>query len=180
VSAGWSAAAACRGQDPDLFHPDDDAGVARAKAVCRRCPVADACLQDALANGIQAGILGGLTEIERASLQRATRRHRLTAQAVMARAADFRQPQPPKPRTLQEHAARHTVRIFGGHLDWAGPKRPWVAGKSWTPLQLVFAADRGREPEGRVKAGCSRVGCVKPSHITDEAERRHAAAPIAA
>ncbi len=180
MSPGWSAAAACRREDPDLFHPDDTAGVERAKNVCRRCPVADACLQDALAANIQAGILGGLTAQERASLQRAARRHRLTTQAVMARAAEARQPRQSKPRTLQEHAARHTVRIFGGHLDWTGPKRPWVAGKSWTPLQLMFAADRGREPEGRIKAGCSHTGCVKPSHITDEAERRHTAVAIAA
>jgi hypothetical protein len=131
-----------------------------------------------LSANIQAGILGGLTEQERASLQRAARRHRLTTREVMARAAEARRQ--PKPRTLQEHAARHTVRIFGGHLDWTGPKRPWIARKSWTPLQLMFAANRGREPEGRITAGCSHTGCVKPSHITDEAERRHAAARIAA
>lgn len=178
MSQAWGDAAACRSEDPDLFHPDDPEGVERAKAVCRRCPIADACLQHALDNRIDDGVLGGLTGPERVSLRRATIRHQLSREAVMARAAQARQamPEAPRPRTVQEHVARHTVRIFGGHVEWAGPKRPWINGKSYTPSQVVFIADRGRQPEGHVVASCAHGGCIKPSHITDGAERRQAAA----
>ncbi|MGH8887650.1 MAG: WhiB family transcriptional regulator [Egibacteraceae bacterium] len=44
----------------------------QAKAVCARCPVADACLDWALATGQQDGVWGCRTEDER----RALRRHR--------------------------------------------------------------------------------------------------------
>lgn len=179
MSYSWSDAA-CGSEDPDLFHLDDAEGIERAKAVCRRCPAVDACLRDALSSRIEEGILGGLTGLERASLRRAVSRQRLSAEAVAARAAQARQPSPTKPRTIREHVERHAVRIFGGHLGWGGPKRPWIGGKSWTPLQLMFAADRGRQPEGRVVADCAHSGCVKPSHITDEPERREAVARAAA
>lgn len=177
MSPAGSDTAACRSEDPDLFHPDDAAGVERAKAVCRRCPIADACLQHALDNRVDDGVQGGLTGAERVSLRRATIRHQLSHEVVMTRAAQAREatPEGPKPRTVQEHAARHTVRIFGGHIEWAGPKRPWIDGRSYTPLQVVFIADRGRQPEGHVVANCAHVGCIKPSHITDAAERREAA-----
>ena len=179
MSPTWSDAAACRDADPDLFDADESTG--RAKAVCRGCPVADDCLRYALDHRIDEGVLGGLTGQERVSLRRAMVRRRLTAAEVAARVEEARNPQQaaPRPRTIQEHAARHTVRIFGGHLEWVGPKRPWIDGRSYTPLQVLFVADRGRQPEGRVVAGCAHTGCVKPSHITDEAERRFAAARFA-
>lgn len=177
---GQLEAAACRTEDPDLFHPDGSTGpwlrvIEQAKAVCRRCPVADACLQDALASRGQEGIRGGLTEAERVSLRRAIVRHRLTAEAVAVRVAKLRSSSPaPKPRTLSEYADRHTVRIFGGHLGWNGPKRPWFEGRSYTPGQVLFAVDRGRPPEGHVVANCAHRGCIKPSHIADDIERRAA------
>jgi WhiB family redox-sensing transcriptional regulator len=173
VSESWRSAAACLNEDPDLFQPDNPTSQAieEAKSVCRRCPSVDACLRYALAHNIQEGILGGLTAGERQSLRRAAARHRLTADAVIARAGQAREPRSPRPTTIRDHIARHTVRIFGGHLEWVGPKRPWIAGKSYTPAQLVFVADRGREPKGRVMAGCIHVGCIKPSHLTDGLER---------
>jgi WhiB family redox-sensing transcriptional regulator len=68
----WRDRAACRDSDPELFFPDDEndvksarAKVKSAKLLCRGCPVNAACLSWALASGEQAGIWGGLTEVER-------------------------------------------------------------------------------------------------------------------
>lgn len=182
MTAIWSDAAACRSEDPALFHPDGSTGcwlrvIERAKAVCRRCPVADACLNDALASRDPDSIRGGLTEAERASLRRAIVRRGLSADAVAARVTEARNTVlQPRPSTVREYADRYAVRVFGGHLGWNGPRWPQVDGKPYTPGQLLFAADRGRQPEGRVVASCAYRGCIKPSHVTDGAERREAAA----
>jgi WhiB family transcriptional regulator, redox-sensing transcriptional regulator len=71
----WRDEAACRGADPELFFPDGDIGSARARAktaklICRGCPVSATCLNWALASGQEAGIWGGLTEVERLRLHR--------------------------------------------------------------------------------------------------------------
>jgi WhiB family redox-sensing transcriptional regulator len=61
--------AACAGEDPDLFFPDDPQATedtAHAKAVCARCPVRDECLKWAIENRQTHGIWGGLDENERA------------------------------------------------------------------------------------------------------------------
>ncbi|ANN16286.1 transcriptional regulator [Amycolatopsis orientalis] len=68
--AGDLTEAACRGEDPELFFPVTETGpgarqVARAKAVCARCPVTSACLAFALDNGLAHGVFGGLTDSER-------------------------------------------------------------------------------------------------------------------
>jgi WhiB family redox-sensing transcriptional regulator len=75
----WRARAACRDTDPELFFPAaapgtpaHDRQAAPAKKVCRRCPVRDACLTEAL-RSIPHGIAGGLTEHEREQLLRAGR-----------------------------------------------------------------------------------------------------------
>jgi WhiB family redox-sensing transcriptional regulator len=79
----WRWQAACHPLDPELFFPDRAAyrtdEVARAKAVCRRCPVREACLRTALDRREKAGIWGGLTPEERTRLQRSERRARTTA-----------------------------------------------------------------------------------------------------
>ena len=76
---GWLEQAACSDEDPELFFPISAKGAglaqaAEAKAVCAGCPVRDACLDYALATDQRAGIWGGLTEEERHSLRRITRR----------------------------------------------------------------------------------------------------------
>ncbi|MFG3429579.1 WhiB family transcriptional regulator [Streptomyces californicus] len=73
--------ALCREEDPDLFFPIGSTGPAllqieEAKAVCRRCPVMDQCLQWALENRQDSGVWGGLNEDERRSLKRRTARSR--------------------------------------------------------------------------------------------------------
>ncbi|CAK7288474.1 WhiB family transcriptional regulator [Streptomyces misionensis] len=73
--------AACVDEDPDLFFPVGDSGPAliqedEAKAVCRRCPLIESCLQGALERGEAAGVWGGLSERERRSLKRRAARNR--------------------------------------------------------------------------------------------------------
>ncbi len=76
----WQDSAACAGMDddrPNLFFPVGTSGpardqIAKAKAVCRPCPVRVACLRWSEESGAEFGIFGGLTEMERRAL-RATR-----------------------------------------------------------------------------------------------------------
>jgi len=70
----WRHRAACRGEDPELFFPIGTSGpallqVEQAKAVCRRCTVAEQCLAEALRRR-EYGIWGGTTEAERGELIR--------------------------------------------------------------------------------------------------------------
>lgn len=66
----WHLDAACRGLDPDLFHPRvNETHVARqAKDVCATCEVSDDCLRYALDLDITAGVWGGLSVEERQKL----------------------------------------------------------------------------------------------------------------
>jgi WhiB family redox-sensing transcriptional regulator len=71
----WRDHAACRHEDPDLFFPIGNTGPAlvqheQAKAVCRRCPVREPCLQWALDTAQTLGIWGGTSENERRALRR--------------------------------------------------------------------------------------------------------------
>jgi WhiB family transcriptional regulator, redox-sensing transcriptional regulator len=66
----WWREAACREADPELFFPVAAYGpgiieIARAKAVCERCPVRGSCLRYALETRQAHGVWGGLTEGER-------------------------------------------------------------------------------------------------------------------
>ncbi|GAA1031610.1 MULTISPECIES: WhiB family transcriptional regulator [Amycolatopsis] len=75
TATSWLARAACQDEDPELFFPISDMGpgaqqVAKAKAVCARCPVRAECLSYALDNGLGNGIFGGTTELERRKLVR--------------------------------------------------------------------------------------------------------------
>lgn len=74
ADTNWRARAACKGVDPELFFPEttDEAldeplvrqQVEAAKAVCRRCPVREQCLDEALER-LPHGVAGGMTEHER-------------------------------------------------------------------------------------------------------------------
>jgi WhiB family transcriptional regulator, redox-sensing transcriptional regulator len=71
----WQLDAACRGMDSSLFfHPPNERDAARenraarAKAICRGCPVVDECLDHALQVREPYGVWGGRTEDERARL----------------------------------------------------------------------------------------------------------------
>lgn len=68
----WVADAACRGLDSRLFFPERGEPTAPAKAICRECPVAEACLEYATHHGERDGIWAGTTGKER----RVSRSHR--------------------------------------------------------------------------------------------------------
>lgn len=169
----WRDDSLCRNEDPELFFPKGYEGpwqliIEQAKAVCRRCPVVDACLQFALTEGIPSGIFGGLTETERVGLRRSARRNQLPAETLAEKAAEVRQPQ--KKRTLRSVYDDHTVRLHDGHLAWTGPSQLYVGGRRYTPLRVAFIVGRGYEPNGPVTAECGR-DCVLPEHLADMTER---------
>ena len=65
----------CTNEDPELFFPDSEIPehqpqIARAKAVCRKCPTETRinCLEFALETGDKFAILGGTTPSERNSI----------------------------------------------------------------------------------------------------------------
>ena len=79
---GWRDQAACRHTDANLFFPAGSTGMAidqidAAKAVCRACPVQDACLRFAFVTNQEAGIWGGKDEDERRKLRKTWRANRL-------------------------------------------------------------------------------------------------------
>jgi WhiB family redox-sensing transcriptional regulator len=84
----WQHRAACMGEDPELFFPVGTTGPAleqieTAKQVCRRCEVVDVCLDWALRSGQDAGIWGGLDELERRTLRRSEQRARSSRDQVV-------------------------------------------------------------------------------------------------
>lgn len=180
-AADWRDTAACRTEDRELFFPKgadkrwQDA-IEQAKAVCRRCPSVEACLQFALTNGIDSGIFGGLTELERAGLRRSTKRHNLPPEKVAARAEQARTPQ--KPRTLQTIFDDNTTRLHNGHVVWTGPKKVHLGGQIYTPKQVAFITDRGHHPDGQVTSDCGVTSCVLPLHLIDVGERTRCSASV--
>jgi len=77
----WQMRGACRGMDSAFFfHPEGERGPARAhrearaKEVCRRCPVLEQCRRHALSAHEPYGVWGGLSESERDEILRGRRR----------------------------------------------------------------------------------------------------------
>jgi WhiB family transcriptional regulator, redox-sensing transcriptional regulator len=69
-STDFFADAACNGADTSVFFPVSDTFAGEAKAICATCPVAEACLEYAIATRQSDGVWGGLTGIERHRLVR--------------------------------------------------------------------------------------------------------------
>lgn len=73
----WQLQGACRGLDSAFFfHPEGERGPARAerearaKTVCRACPVIEQCRRHALSVQEPYGVWGGLSESERQDMTR--------------------------------------------------------------------------------------------------------------
>jgi len=69
----WREAAACLTESEQVsFFPDkeDLLGIAKAKAICASCPVADDCLTWAIETNQTEGIWGGHTPKERRAIRR--------------------------------------------------------------------------------------------------------------
>lgn len=73
VDTAWMDRAACRGCDPNLWFPERGEDTSLAKAVCASCPVAERCLDYALALGEKNGIWGGVAERQRRRMRRENR-----------------------------------------------------------------------------------------------------------
>jgi WhiB family transcriptional regulator, redox-sensing transcriptional regulator len=69
-STDFFAEAACQGADTAVFFPVSDTFAGEAKAICATCPVAEACLEYAIATRQGDGVWGGLTAVERHRLLR--------------------------------------------------------------------------------------------------------------
>jgi WhiB family redox-sensing transcriptional regulator len=62
----WRLIAACRGMDPDVFHPPDERhDTSRARATCKKCPVWSDCLDYAIGANELLGIWGGMNRRQR-------------------------------------------------------------------------------------------------------------------
>jgi WhiB family redox-sensing transcriptional regulator len=73
----WMAEGKCRDMPPSTFFPSDGLGVQAAQRICGECPVAEACLEYALANRIDHGVWGGRSERERRRILRSRRAKRV-------------------------------------------------------------------------------------------------------
>ena len=62
--------ASCKGVDTVVFFPVSDTFAGEAKAICAECPVAEKCLDYAIATHQSDGVWGGLTAVERHRLVR--------------------------------------------------------------------------------------------------------------
>jgi WhiB family redox-sensing transcriptional regulator len=69
----WRLKAKCFGIDPDLFFPEDGAGVELAQDFCADCPVKEPCLNYAIKKNIDHGVWGGESERGRRRIKRQRR-----------------------------------------------------------------------------------------------------------
>jgi hypothetical protein len=162
----WRHAAVCRQEDPELFFPTGETGpwvaqIDEAKAVCRRCPVIESCLQWAMDTREDSGVWGGLTDKERTNLRR---RRKLRAdnpatgpRVLMATFA-----------VAREAYDALTVAV-DGHIEWTGGNEVKVDGVRRSANQVAWRATRDAAPVGQVLVDCDHPGCVE--HLTDQAIR---------
>ncbi|MEU7416752.1 hypothetical protein [Streptomyces antibioticus] len=79
----------------------------------------------------------------------------------------------------------HTRLVEGGHVEWTGQRREGAPVLTWQnrshqARRIAFRMGHGREPEGRVKAGCNFPDCVAPDHMEDARLRALYAAVLGA
>lgn len=82
LAAEWVTRRRCADVDPNVFFPNDGAGVIVAQKVCAECPVQDPCREYALANNITHGVWGGTSERQRRRILRDRRRASRAARAA--------------------------------------------------------------------------------------------------
>ena len=74
--------AACRGKDPDIFHPHDSSDDEEALDICNRCSVRVDCLIKAIVEKEDNGIWGATGAKERVRLRSAVRLGKITIQTI--------------------------------------------------------------------------------------------------
>lgn len=167
-TSDWLAFAPCKA-DPDLMFATH--AIEEAKAVCRRCPAIERCLQWALETGEEFGVWGGLSEDERRT------KRRTAARPVSI--DDYAGTRPERrPVTSWQEAWELYARPDGEHILWTGPKVINVNSQQATANRISFYLDRERWPEGDTKRTCATRGCVKPTHLDDRVEREQAAPTV--
>lgn len=80
MNTEWMADGTCRQYPAGVFFPRDGLGVIKAQKICATCPVADQCLEYALANHVDHGVWGGKSERERRRIARLRRRAPLSTE----------------------------------------------------------------------------------------------------
>jgi WhiB family redox-sensing transcriptional regulator len=173
----WRRRAACHGTGDAMFpEKSDTAGLRDARNLCGGCPVRTECLTHILTveagKGLLSrwGVYAGTTPRHRLSLH-----GRVVAGEPLAEVvADELYPTVPAGPTVREQYARRSAPADGGHRIWTVASTSVVVdGRRYTPNQLAFLAGRGREPVGVVRADCALGrGCVEPTHLTDDRDRR--------
>ncbi|MFJ3170604.1 WhiB family transcriptional regulator [Streptomyces roseus] len=135
--------------------------VAAAKRVCADCPVAEACLADAMAveggtdHHGRAGVRGGLTPQERTTKARRDRR------------GDA------EPPSLLDLYLARTEALDDGHARWTVRTTSITHhGRTYTPRQLAWACAVNRPPQGSLLVACDMPNCVAVEHLTDSVMRR--------
>lgn len=78
--------------------------------------------------------------------------------------------------TVEQAWTARTQPTADGHLAWTGGVREGVPvfkhdGDEYSARRLAFRMAHGREPAGRVHAGCGWPPCVKPQHVEDQRMR---------
>ncbi|MEU5593061.1 WhiB family transcriptional regulator [Streptomyces sp. NPDC020298] len=176
----WQKQAACRAKDvdPDVFFSENNvAGIAKARQICKGCPVAQACLIDCMTNeggkslGARHGIYAGMSPRQRQRLYEKLRDRAKNQTKPVDPDAAGKASKPRKPTTLQGIYDANTTRTYTGHLAWTGSAQIHFRGRVYTPRQLAFLIDRGQHPDGRVTSECGVTDCVLPQHLADATER---------
>ena len=92
--------------------------------------------------------------------------------------ADLDLPRYERTRIALEQAwTARTQPVDGGHLAWDGFWREGIQpvlkhqGAEYSARRLAFRMAHGREPQGRVHAGCGWAPCVRPEHVEDQPMR---------
>jgi WhiB family redox-sensing transcriptional regulator len=77
----WQDQAGCVGMDTNIFFYDRNAKaqITKARKICGNCPVANDCLEFALANNIEDGMWGGKSGRERRNIRQVRARSRKVA-----------------------------------------------------------------------------------------------------
>lgn len=173
----WRDTAACRDEDPELFFPKGYDGpwklvIAEATAVCARCPSQPACLRWALETGVEFGVWGGLSEVER----RALKRRRVRARTGSGpQSLDF---------DRERSALAQCLELYDRYTEARGIHRVWTAHATTVKIkyrdrtygQISFHAGHGRWPQGQVKRACNVHQCVAVGCLTDQEIRNARAA----
>lgn len=113
-SQPWAERALCAQTDPEAFFPERGGSTKEAKAVCRRCPVTQPCLEAALASGERFGVYGGLSERERRALLEGANRRCAICDEEFLRAGGAKTCGPGCSAVLRSRRAKQT------HVDRTG------------------------------------------------------------